>query len=137
VGKERTHDVLNSWGGSPESVPWVDLPRSGSRMRHLGESVELGPWIVQLQFDPDHEVPAHWHKCDTIYIINEGSISFGPDGSGVDRLYRAGDIRWVRAGHFYGPEKAGPEGCVFTLIGAAADLWPSYAPEDAVGAADR
>ena len=84
--------MLNSWGGSPNVIAWVELPRAGSRMRHLGESVELGPWIVQLQFDPDHEVPAHWHKCDTIYIINEGSISFGPDGSGVDRLYRAGDI---------------------------------------------
>jgi hypothetical protein len=27
-------------------------------------------------------------------------------------------VRWVRAGTFYGPETAGPDGCEFILIGA-------------------
>jgi hypothetical protein len=127
----------NSWGGDPDSIPWTALERPGSWMRELGDGVEDGPWIVQIRFEPNAVVPVHWHKCDTVYLIHEGSMSFGPDAAGNDKMYRAGDIRWVRAGYYYGPETAGPDGCTFTLIGSAGDLWPSYDVETSNGLADR
>lgn len=126
--------MRNSWGGDPDTIPWVERPEApGRRYRHIGEGPELGPFVVQLQWEPGVEVPGHWHECDTVYIINEGSVYFG---EGEDHHYRAGDIRWVRAGHFYGPERAGPEGCTFTLVGQTGDLEPHYSDHDATGMAE-
>jgi hypothetical protein len=82
-------------------------------MKFLGDSMEEGPWAMQIRFAPGYVEAAHWHEADTFYIVTTGELRVGDEGT-----YRPGDVRWVRAGTFYGPETAGPEGCEFILIGA-------------------
>jgi hypothetical protein len=43
--------------------------------------------------------------------IQTGEMSVGDEGA-----FGAGDVRWVRAGTFYGPEVAGADGCELLLI---------------------
>jgi len=51
---------------------------------------------------------------------------------GAEGVYRVGDIRWVRAGTYYGPEVAGPDGCEFILVGmSTAGLRLDYDPANA------
>jgi hypothetical protein len=82
-------------------------------MKFLGESLDVGPWAMQIRFAPNYVERRHWHEADTFYIITAGEMGVGDEGT-----YRPGDVRWVRARTFYGPETAGPEGCEFILIGA-------------------
>ena len=49
----------------------------------------------------------HSHPCDTLYVIQSGEFIVDGEGS-----YRPGELRWVRAGVTYGPERAGPDGAV-------------------------
>ncbi len=96
-----------------DSLPWTELDsRDGQvRTKFFGESQELGPWILLVEFAPGYHEPPHWHDHDTIYIPTRGAMVIGPEGPvGV------GDVRWVRAGTFYGPEAAADEGCEFWLI---------------------
>ena len=82
-------------------------------MRFRGEDLERGPWAMHIRFAPDYVEQPHWHEADTFYIVTAGEMRVGNEGS-----YHPGDVRWVRAGTFYGPETAGPDGCEFILIGA-------------------
>jgi hypothetical protein len=96
-------------------VPWQPQEGyDGVETRFLGEGLEEGPPVMQVRFAPDHVEQPHWHGSDTLYVITAGEFVVGEEGS-----YRVGDIRWVRAGTFYGPEKAGPEGCEFILAAIA------------------
>jgi hypothetical protein len=72
------------------------------------------PYILYAQFDPGFTAGEHWHPDDTIYFIRQGSLRFGDEGT-----FGVGDVRWVRGGHSYGPEEAGPEGVEFFLISAS------------------
>jgi hypothetical protein len=82
-------------------------------MKFLGESLEDGPWVMQVRHGPNYVEAQHWHEADTFYIFTAGEMRVGGEGT-----YAPGDVRWVRAGTFYGPETAGPDGCEFILIGA-------------------
>ena len=94
-------------------VPWQVLDtRDGVSVKPLGESSDAGPPVMQVRFEPNYVEPPHWHKVDTLYVITAGELSVGAEG-----VYRVGDVRWVRAGTYYGPEEAGPDGCEFLLAG--------------------
>ena len=80
-------------------------------MKFLGESLEDGPWVMQVRHGPNYVEAQHWHEADTVYVFTDGEMVV--DGEGT---YRPGDVRWVRAGTYYGPETAGPDGCEFLLI---------------------
>jgi hypothetical protein len=82
------------------------------KVKFMGEDWEKGPWIVPNQFPPNVKAGVHSHNFDTVYVITKGSLNFN-DGLG---WLVTGDVRWVRAGTWYGPEEAGPEGCEFILI---------------------
>ncbi len=82
------------------------------KVKFMGDTWETGPWIVPNKFPPDTKANRHAHAADTIYVIMKGSMTFN-DGTG---WYTTGDVRWVRAGHTYGPEESGPDGCEFILI---------------------
>ena len=69
------------------------------------------PYVLEADFPGDFRAGLHWHPHDTIYVITAGELQFGDEG-----WFRPGDIRWVRGGHAYGPETAGPEGVRFFLI---------------------
>ena len=99
--------------GDPRGRPWTEVPDRAGRVRvkFMGEDRERGPWITLVSFDPGYSEPPHRHDFDTIYIPTRGTMSIGEEGRvGV------GQVRWVRAGTFYGPEAAGDQGCEFWLI---------------------
>ena len=73
--------------------------------------METGPWLLHVRLEAGTSIPAHWHTSDTIYVITAGELSVGDEGA-----YRVGDVRWVRAGTFYGPEVAGADGCELLVI---------------------
>jgi hypothetical protein len=85
----------------------------GVGMKFLGESLEAGPYVLLVRHPPNYIEPKHWHEADTVYIFTAGEMRVEDEES-----YRPGDVRWVRAGTYYGPETAGPDGCEFYLIGA-------------------
>ena len=88
-----------------------DPDHAGASAAFLGEDMETGPWLLRIRLEPGTSVPPHWHTCDTIYVVTSGDMSVGDEGA-----FRACDVRWVRAGTFYGPEVAGADGCELLLI---------------------
>jgi quercetin dioxygenase-like cupin family protein len=124
--------MANAWSGPPDSVPWQEVEdRPGVRQRFLGDNPDDGPWVVQVHFEPHAKGRPHWHAVDTVYFVTQGSMSFGAERDCV-----AGDVRWVRAGYFYGPEAAGAEGCEFFLVGYGKDLAANNEAETAQGYAE-
>lgn len=69
------------------------------------------PFVLEADFPAGFRAGLHWHPYDTIYVITAGAMQFGDEG-----WFRRGDVRWVRGGHSYGPELAGPEGVRFHLV---------------------
>ena len=85
------------------------------------------PWVIETTFDADYIASDHWHAHNTLYFIMEGEMEFGPD----EPLYKKGDIRVVKGGYSYGPEKPGKDGVKFILIsnGGPVDLnWSDITP---------
>ena len=85
------------------------------------------PWVIETTFDADYIASDHWHAHNTLYFIMEGEMEFGPD----EPLYKKGDIRVVKGGYSYGPEKPGKDGVKFILIsnGGPVDLnWSDIIP---------
>ena len=81
---------------------------------------------LRTRFAPDFEAGEHWHDFDTLYFITDGDMQFGNEGQ-----YHVGDIRHVRGGFSYGPEKPGPDGVEFVLFslgGAVALRWADLEP---------
>jgi len=112
-GVDVSKMVPGTFIGSIEDIPWQEVPdRDGQvRIKFFGENNETGPWVLLTWFAPGYSEPHHWHDHDTIYIPTRGSMIIGEEG-----VLGVGDIRWVRAGTYYGPEAAGDEGCEFWLI---------------------
>jgi hypothetical protein len=97
-----------------DDVDWQPVEGfPGVSMKFLGESLERGPWVLQVQHAPGYVENRHWHEADTVYIFTAGEMRVADEAT-----YRPGDVRWVRAGLLYGPEIAGPQGCEFILVGA-------------------
>ena len=69
------------------------------------------PALRQVTFPPNATLGVHSHPCDTLYIIQSGE--FIVEG---EKTYRPGDLRWVRAGVAYGPERSGDEGAVVLIV---------------------
>jgi ectoine hydroxylase-related dioxygenase (phytanoyl-CoA dioxygenase family) len=69
------------------------------------------PYMLLVE-DPPHKTrPRHTHHGDVIYLYAAGEHHIEGEGT-----YIAGDIRWTRAGHTYGPETTGPEGGSWWVI---------------------
>ena len=85
------------------------------------------PWVIETTFDADYIASDHWHAHNTLYFIMEGEMEFGPN----EPIYKKGDIRVVKGGYSYGPEKPGKDGVKFILIsnGGPVDLnWSDITP---------
>ena len=119
MGVQPSQLVPGTFIGAAADLPWTEVADRGGqvRTRFFGESREVGPWITQVWFAPGYSEPPHWHDFDTVYLPTKGAMSIGAEG-----VVGVGDVRWVRAGTFYGPEAAGEEGCEFWLI--------AYGPPD-------
>lgn len=80
------------------------------------------PALLEVDFPPNFYAGMHWHPFDTLYFVTEGEMLIGPEGS-----FLPGDVRWVKAGHPYGPEEAGPDGVRFFLISLGNEVGLNWA----------
>lgn len=98
---------------SLRDTPFLDFPDAAGRET---QPVQLlftdGPHVLRTRFNPRFTAGEHWHDYDTVYFVRGGGMQFGPQ----EPWYEAGDIRWVRGGHAYGPEQPGPAGVDFILV---------------------
>lgn len=81
-----------------------------------------GPCFLETTFTPWFCIGHHWHPFDTLYFIAEGEMSIGPEGN-----FGPGDVRWIKAGHHYGPEVAGAEGVRFFLMALGDEVGLNWA----------
>jgi hypothetical protein len=72
---------------------------------------ECDMMLMTFEFPPHYAGVVHSHPEDTVYIVRRGQ--FIVDGEGT---FEVGDMRWVKAGTSYGPERAGADGCEVILI---------------------
>lgn len=101
----------------PHEAQAADDPSSpGSILGLFGDGLgqDGAPFVVRVSDPPNHTRPAHSHHADVLYLYVAGEHRI--DGEGT---YRPGDVRWVRAGHSYGPETTGPEGGSWWVISNA------------------
>ena len=69
------------------------------------------PFGFVVSDPPNKTRPRHYHHGDVLYVYTQGEHHIEGEGT-----YRAGDIRWTKAGHVYGPETTGPEGGTWWVI---------------------
>lgn len=81
-----------------------------------------GPSFLETTFEPNFSIGHHWHPFDTLYFIMEGEMSIGPEGNFVP-----GDVRWIKAGHVYGPELSGDDGVRFFLMSMGDEIGLNWA----------
>jgi hypothetical protein len=92
-------------------LDWEIYPDPHDRETSPVKMVNPGdPNILYVQFRPGFTAGEHWHPYDTVYVMTKGSLRFGDEGT-----FGPGTVRWVKAGHSYGPEETA-EGCEFLLI---------------------
>lgn len=69
------------------------------------------PIVSLLQIPPGGVLPRHAHACHRVEVVVRGSIDIGEA-----RVLGPGDVSVSKAGEFYGPHVAGPEGSVSVEI---------------------
>jgi hypothetical protein len=69
------------------------------------------PYVLRVEDPPNTTRAKHLHRGDVVYFYVKGEHRI--EG---EQLYRAGDVRWVRAGQAYGPETTGPEGAAWWVV---------------------
>jgi hypothetical protein len=111
-----------TWRVTPSELPLHPV----SDPSHIEGEIEVrvvsrDPFVLVNTFAPNTKVAAHSHGCDTLYVFVRGE--FHIEGEGV---FGPGDIRFVRAGHVYGPEWAGPQGATLQIIGLAPGFDTTY-----------
>jgi hypothetical protein len=97
-----------------------------------------GPvWVAEVIQPPGHVSPRHRHPHDVVYLWLAGTMSMSgePGGPPVgEAIYGAGDIRCVRRGFIYGPERSGRGGNHKLVVSFGGD--PVVELADAAGALD-
>jgi hypothetical protein len=72
------------------------------------------PVAVIVEMPPGFVIMRHAHPCARFEVIVRGTLETD------DRVLRAGDVMVSGAGEFYGPKKAGKEGCTTIEVFATA-----------------
>lgn len=72
------------------------------------------PFVFLVEDPPNKTRPRHRHHADVLYVYVKGEHIIEGEAT-----YRAGDLRWTRAGHVYGPETTGAEGGAWWVISYA------------------
>lgn len=91
----------------PQHLQGEDGSRTASFL--LGDEDD-GPLVTLYDVPATYQYEAHTHRCHYMSIIVRGSLQVGK------KWYHAGDIRLQEHGSVYGPEQAGPEGCLMINI---------------------
>jgi hypothetical protein len=95
-----------------DEKPWVAFEDPAGRPTQPVQILLEGSLsALRTRFVPSYEAGEHWHDFDTLYFITAGDMQFGFEGQ-----YHTGDVRQVRGGYAYGPEKPGPSGVEFVLF---------------------
>ena len=109
-------------------VAFVDFPDAAGRDTQPVQALFTdGPHLLRTRFAPEFMAGEHWHDFDTVYLVLDGAMRFGPQ----EPWYRTGDLRWVRGGHAYGPEQPGPDGVEFLLLSCGGPVslhWADLVP---------
>ncbi|MEO9132787.1 MAG: phytanoyl-CoA dioxygenase family protein [Sphingomonas sp.] len=94
-------------------TPIIDPTTGSGKIYLLPEAMgQKGRPFGFLVDDPPNKTrPRHYHHGDVLYVYTKGEHHIEGEGT-----YGAGDIRWTRAGHVYGPETTGPEGGAWWVI---------------------
>jgi ectoine hydroxylase-related dioxygenase (phytanoyl-CoA dioxygenase family) len=108
--------------------PFIDPTTGSGNIFMLAEAMgQSGRPFAFMVEDPPHKTrPRHYHHGDVIYVYVQGEHVIEGEGT-----YRAGDIRWTKAGHTYGPETTGSEGGAWWVI-SYSDPIPVDMPADKV-----
>ena len=69
------------------------------------------PFVFLVEDPPFKTRPRHHHHGDVLYVYVRGEHTIEGEAT-----YRAGDLRWTKAGHVYGPETTGPDGGAWWVI---------------------
>jgi len=69
------------------------------------------PFVFMVEDPPNKTRARHYHHEDVLYVYVSGEHDIEGEGT-----YRAGDLRWTRAGHVYGPETTGAQGGSWWVI---------------------
>lgn len=69
------------------------------------------PYVFMVEDPPNKTRPKHYHHADVLYVYIKGEHHIEGEAT-----YKAGDLRWTRAGYAYGPETTGPEGGAWWVI---------------------
>jgi hypothetical protein len=77
----------------------------------LGEKSANPASVMLLRLPPGHILERHAHNTHRMEVVVNGSV-ITPDGQEL----RSGDVFTSGPGEFYGPLKAGPEGCMSVEI---------------------
>lgn len=89
------------------------------------------PFVFLVEDPPNKTRERHYHHGDVVYVYVKGEHHIEGEGT-----YRAGDLRWTKAGHAYGPETTGPDGGAWWVI-SYADPIPVNVPANAEPAATK
>jgi hypothetical protein len=112
-----------------DDIGW-QAPDSGGLERPTGVELqvvtpaECDLAVLVFRFPPNHLSPVHWHPADTVYVVRSGEFIVDGEGS-----FHPGDMRWVKAGTVYGPERSGGDGCEVMLIASGTYPLPIYDPQ--------
>ena len=82
------------------------------------------PFVLMVEDPPNKTRERHYHHGDVLYVYIKGEHHIEGEAT-----YRAGDLRWTRAGHVYGPETTGPDGGAWWVI-SYSDPTPVDCPID-------
>jgi anti-sigma factor ChrR (cupin superfamily) len=76
----------------------------------MDEEDATSPLVAIAEFAPGETVEPHTHATNYFEYVLEGEQAVGK------KLFRAGDIRFVKASVGYGPIIAGPHGCTVLVV---------------------
>lgn len=107
----------------PADVPWETFHDPHGRPTTPVRVLKANdPYLIEADFPPNFYAGLHWHPFDTLYLFAAGEMRIGAEGR-----FGPGDVRWVRAGHAYGPEEAGPQGVRFFLVSLGGPIGLNWA----------
>jgi quercetin dioxygenase-like cupin family protein len=85
--------------------------------------VNRDPFVARVQFPPNGRAERHRHHFDTVYTVQEGTFVV------EDTSLVVGDVFWVKAGEWYGPEGAGAEGATVLIVSVGGPLGTDWYDE--------
>lgn len=110
--------------------PWIDFVDPAGRLVTKAKVLSGdSPCILLVKFEPNVRVDPHSHPYDAIYLPLRGQVDFNDPG---EPPLREGHIRWVRAGHVYGPEIGGPDGADVLIVSVGGPISIDWASTPAM-----